>query len=125
MDFTSARARRNENPRKKRKIGRLPSLYIYVYTYAPIELVEASPGAGLREPGEHAAHALVIEALRAVDDDDVEAEGFAEILDGLGLAGTGRALRAPAPVQVQRRRQRNVASVLRASKYRLISGDCI
>ena len=105
--------------------GSLRYIYIYLYTYAPIELVEASPGAGLREPGEHAAHALVIEALRAVDDDDVEAEGFAEILDGFGLAGAGRALRAPAPVQVQRRRQRNVASVLRASKYRLISGDCI
>ena len=63
----------------------------------------------LSEAGEHAAHGLVVETLRAVDDYDVVAQTFAQILGGFGLAGTGRSLGRAAAVKVKRRGQRYVA----------------
>jgi hypothetical protein len=59
---------------------------------------------------EHPSHGLEIQALAAVDDDDVVAERLAQVLGGLCLACAGRAFGAATTVQVQCRRQRHVTS---------------
>ena len=64
----------------------------------------------LCEPCEHAPHGLVVEPLGAVDDDDVAAERLAEVLDGLRLARSRRALGRATLVQVKGRRECYVAS---------------
>lgn len=64
----------------------------------PIEFVKAAPGAGLRESGKHAAHALVVEPFRAIHHNDVKSEGFAEIFGGLGFTCARRTLRAATSV---------------------------
>ena len=76
-----------------------------------VELVEARPGARLRQAREHAAERLVVKAIGAVEDDALLREVLGQILDGLCLTGTGRALWQAAAVQVQRRRERGVAAV--------------
>lgn len=48
----------------------------------------------LSQTGEHFAHGLVVQTLRAVDDDDIHSKGFSEILDGLCLACPGGTLGA-------------------------------
>ena len=64
--------------------------------------------ANLGETGEHAAHRLVVEALRAVDHDDVVGERLAQIFDRLRLTRTCRTLRAAPTVKVEGRGQGHV-----------------
>ncbi len=76
-----------------------------------VELVETAPGACLGKATEVAAHRLVVEALRAVDHDNVHAQRFAQVLDGLGLAGAGGALGRATAVVLQGCGERHVAAV--------------
>ena len=58
-----------------------------------VEFIKAAPKAGLRVTGKQFPHRLVIEAVRAVDDDDENGHGFAQIFRCLRLAGTSGTFR--------------------------------
>ena len=77
----------------------------------PVELVEAAPRAALDEADEDPPHRLGVDALVAVEDEHLPAEGAAERLDRLGLAGAGRAVRVAAVAHEHRLRERQVALV--------------
>jgi hypothetical protein len=76
-----------------------------------IELVEAGPGARLREALEELAHGLVVEAVRAVEDHALLGDGLGQVLGGLRLAGAGGALGRAAQVQLEGAHERAVAAV--------------
>lgn len=61
---------------------------------SPSEITDKS----IRVTRKHAAHALVVEALRAVDDDDIVGHSLAQILDCLRLACARRPLGAASTV---------------------------
>lgn len=65
----------------------------------------------VRLTGKHATHALVIQAVGAIDYDHVVGQILAQVLHGLGLARARRSLGASAAIQVQRRGQRDVTPV--------------
>lgn len=64
-----------------------------------------------KRTGKHAPHALVVQALGTVDDDDVVRQILAQVLDRLRFARARRALRTAAAEQMQRRGQRDVTPV--------------
>eukprot|EP00760_Papus_ankaliazontas_P005950 PhM_4_TR1281/c1_g1_i1/m.7220 len=76
-----------------------------------VELVEATPTSGLCKSAEHTAQALVVQTIGAIEHHHVLADGLPEILNGLRLARTGRALGQPAKVQLQCRRQCHVRAI--------------
>mmetsp|Transcript_51 Transcript_51/g.123 ORF Transcript_51/g.123 Transcript_51/m.123 type:complete len:378 (-) Transcript_51:4760-5893(-) len=76
-----------------------------------VELIEARPCSCLCKTREHAPKRLVVEAVRAIEDDAVFGQILGEVLDGLRLACTGRPLREPTAMQVQRRCERGVAPI--------------
>jgi len=76
-----------------------------------IELVEAAPGAGLRQAAEELAEHPVVEALGAVEDEAELAHRLGQVLDRLRLAGARGACGRAAQIQPQRARQRQVAAV--------------
>ena len=76
-----------------------------------VELVEARPSAGLRQPAKHLRRHLVIDAVGAVEDDDVPCECLAEVLHGLRLAGTRGSERVAAAAGEQRGSQSHVTPI--------------
>ena len=68
----------------------------------PVELVEARPASALDDTAEELAHHLVVELVRAVEDDALAADAFGEVLDALGLARARGAGRRAAQTHVQR-----------------------
>ena len=77
----------------------------------PVELVEAAPRAALDEADEDAPHGLGVDALVAVEDEHLPAEGVAERLDGFGLARARGAVRVAAVAHEHRLGEREVALV--------------
>ena len=77
----------------------------------PVELVEARPGPGARQPLEELPHGQVVQAVRAVEDDALHGDRLGQVLGGLRLARPRGPLRRPAQVQVQGAHQRPVAPV--------------
>ena len=74
-------------------------------------LVETGPGARLREAREEAAHDLIVQAVRAVEDHHGHRERLAQVLRGLRLARARRPRRRTTVVQVHRAGERHVALV--------------
>ena len=58
-----------------------------------VELIEAAPASGLNESGEHPPDRLGVEAFGAIEDEHEFGEGLPQVLNGLGLACSCRALR--------------------------------
>eukprot|EP00951_Prasinocladus_malaysianus_P015212 scaffold116468_cov38-Prasinocladus_malaysianus.AAC.1 len=52
-----------------------------------VELVQAGPGARLSQPAEHLAGHLVVDAVRAVEDNHIARQGLPKVLHRLRLAG--------------------------------------
>eukprot|EP00965_Chrysotila_dentata_P087664 2893899-Pleurochrysis_carterae.AAC.3 len=77
----------------------------------PVELVEASPSAGLREAREDRSHGLVVHLVRAVLHNDPDGERAAKVLGGLGLTGARRSRGRAAQHEPQRLRECDVAAV--------------
>mmetsp|Transcript_21123 Transcript_21123/g.39634 ORF Transcript_21123/g.39634 Transcript_21123/m.39634 type:complete len:360 (-) Transcript_21123:1292-2371(-) len=76
-----------------------------------VELVEAAPGSGLHEAAEGGSHGLVIKALSTVNDEARKGETLGEILDGLGLSGSGRAGRTTSELEGESLGEGHVATV--------------
>mmetsp|Transcript_13743 Transcript_13743/g.31845 ORF Transcript_13743/g.31845 Transcript_13743/m.31845 type:complete len:1547 (-) Transcript_13743:4516-9156(-) len=76
-----------------------------------VELVEATPAAGHGQALVQLAERAEIHLVGAVEHHDELAEGATEILDGLGLASTGRAGGVATEEDSERLRKRDVASV--------------
>ena len=55
----------------------------------------------LCQAGEHAAHGFIVQSFRAVHDNDIHAQSFAQVLRCLRLSGTSRAFRRAAPMEVE------------------------
>ena len=53
----------------------------------PVELIKASPGPTLSQPAEEFAHELVVEVLATIEHNALNAQGLAQVLGGLSLAG--------------------------------------
>ena len=79
----------------------------------PVELVEASPGAGLSAAFEELAHRVVVEPVAAVEDDALLPARLGEVLARLRLAGASDALRGSAEVQLQCSHQGSETPALR------------
>ena len=77
----------------------------------PVELVEARPRTRRAEPLEELAHRLVVEAVRAVEDDALLGERLGEVLDGLRLAGARGACGRAAKLDVHRTHECHVAPI--------------
>lgn len=82
-----------------------------------IELVEASPGACLRQALVDVAARLVVHLLRAVEHVDQHAKSSTEILCRFRFAGTGRTGGSAAHCQMQALRQGDVTSVGQRRNY--------
>eukprot|EP00982_Pelagococcus_subviridis_P013198 31229-Pelagococcus_subviridis.AAC.10 len=76
-----------------------------------VKLVEARPRARLRQPAEHLRGHLIIDAVGAVEDDDVPRERFAEILHGFRLTRARGSERIPASTREHGGAQGHVTSV--------------
>ena len=76
-----------------------------------VELVKARPGAAGRQTLEELGHRQVVETVRAVHHDALSRHRLAEVLGGLGLAGSGRPLGCAAEVELQRAHERAVAAI--------------
>ena len=82
---------RQEDEWNKKWISGAYSVQLSAKTYLnvdTVELVEAGPSATLREATEELPHELVVKVVPAVEHHAIDAEGLAQILGGLGLAGT-------------------------------------
>eukprot|EP00965_Chrysotila_dentata_P166754 5506558-Pleurochrysis_carterae.AAC.3 len=76
-----------------------------------VELVEATPRARLREPGEDVGHALRVHLVGAVHHDHPDGEAAAQVLGRLGLARARGPGGRAAHDEAQRLGQRDVAAV--------------
>ena len=76
-----------------------------------VELIQARPRSGLRQAAEHLRRHLVIDAVGAVEDDDVPRERLSEVLNRLRLAGTRGTQRVTAAAGEHRGSERHVAPI--------------
>mmetsp|Transcript_20734 Transcript_20734/g.31850 ORF Transcript_20734/g.31850 Transcript_20734/m.31850 type:complete len:616 (-) Transcript_20734:4614-6461(-) len=76
-----------------------------------VELVEASPGAGLGQTHEDLGHGQIVHLVRAVEHHNLQAEGTAEILGGLSLSSSGGAGGSTSHRQVKGLSEGDVTSI--------------
>ena len=77
----------------------------------PVELVKAAPGAALDQADEDATHGLDVDALVAVEHQDLPTQESAKSFDALGLSGACRAVGISAQPDPHRLGQGQVALV--------------